>query len=138
MTYSIGDTFKELLKSETLQSLLKYFTSGRFIISIIAIILAVGLVITVSKVTRYYLKKQREINGSHLGQEKVTMLHVMASVITSIIIVITVIFILQINGLEVSSLQAAEGEVQQGVKENRNRRSLTASGFEGAASISHQ
>lgn len=100
----MGDTFKELLKSETVQSLLKYFTSGRFVITLLAIIISVGLVITTSKLARFYLRKQREINGSHMGQEKVTLLHVMASVLTSIIILITVIFILQINGLEVSSL----------------------------------
>ena len=104
MTSTFLDTLRDLLNSESVKSILRYFVSGRFVITVFTIVITVILVLIVNKSFRFAIRRQREINKDTTSGEKLTLLHVTRSVITGLLVIIAIIFILQINGLEVSSL----------------------------------
>lgn len=97
-------TISEVLTSEGAGSVLKYFTSSGFILTLIAIVFTIAIVIVLSKLTGFYLKRQREINNGHMDSQRITLVHVTGSIISGLIIFISIIFILQVNGIQVSSL----------------------------------
>lgn len=85
-------------------SVLKYFTSSGFILTVMAILFTIAIVIVIGKLVSFYLKRQREINNDQMDQQKITLIHVAGSVISGLTIFIAIIFILQVNGVHVSSL----------------------------------
>jgi len=95
---------EEFLKTDMAENILKYFTSGRFLLTMITIVAAVTLIVLISKLFSFYLKKQKEMNKDNMSREHMTLVHVVASILSGIIFVISVIFILQVNGVQVSSL----------------------------------
>lgn len=90
--------------SEAAGSVLKYFTTGRFLITLIAIILTILAVVGVNIGVGYYMKQRARMNPDSFNGEHRTVVHVIRSVLSGVIIVIAVIFILQVNGIQVSSL----------------------------------
>ena len=104
-TSSATRSIADILKDSSL-NVLQYFTTSRFFISVIAVIVVVVLIVVFRKVFAYYLKKQQELNGpdNAISNERLTLIHVTRNVIIGIVVLLLIIFLLQLNGFQVSSL----------------------------------
>jgi moderate conductance mechanosensitive channel len=111
---NIGNSLIETLQSKNdgKVSFGDYITSSQFVITLIIIAVAVGMLVALVKLSRFYEKKviENDPDTKHASQRK-TITHVLTSVFKVIIVLGMVIGVLQSNGFNVTSLVASVGIV---------------------------
>ncbi len=107
MWESILKTIAEL---DIRDNALKYFTSSKFIVSVLLLIIAAILLIAVKRGVALFIKKSAKLTGKskkEVGQVPL----VVEKVLTGIVLVLAILSIFQVNGINVTSLVASLGIV---------------------------